>query len=123
MAGQRRLEVEQIGGVTVVRWDEFPHWPADGDELFKLAERGDRRKVLVNFGKVDALASIVLAKLMMLNKKLQASSGSLLVCGVSPRVREVFEITRLNEFFDFHPTEEDALQAFAAPVGEPEASV
>jgi len=123
MAGQRRLEVEQIGGVTVVRWDEHPQWPTDGDELFKLAESGHRHKVLVNFGKVDALASIVLAKLMMLNKKLQASCGGLLVCGVSPRVREVFEITRLNEFFDFHPTEEDALQAFAAPVGEPEASV
>jgi anti-anti-sigma factor len=110
----RQLEMEECGDVVVIRWDEEPQWPADADDMFKLAQASGRGKLLVNFGKVDALASIVLAKLMMVNKKLQGSGGNLLICNVSPRVREVFEITRLNEFFEFHPTEEEALQAFAA---------
>ena len=114
MVGQlRTLETEEIGDVTVIRWDDQPQWPADGDRLFQLPEAPSGRRVLVNFGKVDALASIVLAKLMMVNKKLQNAGGSLAVCNVSPRVREVFEITRLNEFFEFHPSEEDALQVLA----------
>lgn len=119
----RNLEIEELGDVTVIRWDDEPLWPADADRLFTDAEASGRRKLIINFGKVDALASIVLAKLMMVNKKLQASGGSLLVSNISPRVREVFEITRLNEFFDFHPTEEEALQAFAAAGGRRQARV
>ncbi|MBV9122732.1 MAG: STAS domain-containing protein [Planctomycetes bacterium] len=111
---QRQFQVEEIGDVTVVRWDEQPHWPDSGDQLFKLVDEAGRRKLVLNFGNAESLSSTVLAKLMMLNKKLQTVGGVLILCNLSPHVREVFEVTRVNEFFGFHPGEAEALQALAA---------
>ena len=118
---QSSLEIEDIGDVTVVRWDEQPQWPTlAGDHLFRLAEGSRQRKLLVNFARVDSLASMVLAKLMTLNKKVKARGGVLALCNVSPRIREVFEITRVNEFFQFYDGEKEALQVLAnIRLGEP----
>lgn len=116
-----RLEIEELGNVTVARWDDQPHWPPEGDRLFKVAEDSGPRKVLVNFANVDVVASMVLAKLLTLNKKLQRTGGSLALCGVSPRVQEVFDITRVSELFEFHPSEQEALQALAAGPSSAEA--
>src|ERR1700693_690726 len=107
---KRRIEIAEVGDVTVVRWDDQPHWPL-GDQLATLGADAGRRKLVRNFANVDSLSSIVLAKLMTLNKKLQALGGRLTLCNVSPQVRQVFEITRVSEFFGLYPGEQDALQA------------
>lgn len=110
----RRLEIQDIQGVTVARWDDQPHWPEDGNQLLKLAEDSGPHKILVNFANVDSLQSMVIAKLLSLQKKLQMRGGSLTLCHVSPRVREVFDITRVSELLQFHPTEQEALQTLAS---------
>ncbi len=62
MAAHRRLEVSEVGDVTVVRFvdrkilDEASIQEL-GQELFMLVETEKRKKLLLNFAKVDFLSA------------------------------------------------------------------
>src|SRR5262245_6376121 len=114
---RRRLEVEDIGDVTVVNFvdrnilDE-QSIQVIGDQLFSLVDESGRRKLLLNFANVEYLSSAALGKLITLNKKLNAVGGQLILCNIEPQIYEVFEITKLDKFFRIHKEEQAALQAF-----------
>jgi anti-sigma B factor antagonist len=114
---RRRLEVEDIGDVTVVNFvdrrilDE-QNIQIIGEQLFSLVDEVGRRKILLNFGNVEFLSSAALGKLIALHKKLQAVGGRLILCNIDPEIYEVFEITRLDRFFNIQKEEQAALQAF-----------
>ena len=114
---RRRLEVEDIGDVTVVNFvdrkilDE-QNIQIIGEQLFGLVDQEGRRKLLLNFGNVEYLSSAALDKLITLNKKLQQAGGRLILCNIDPQIYEVFEITKLNKLFNIHSEEQAALQAF-----------
>ena len=114
---RRRLEVEDIGDVTVVNFvdrrilDE-QNIQIIGEQLFSLVDEVGRRKILLNFGNVEFLSSAALGKLIALHKKLQAVGGRLILCNIDPEIYEVFEITRLDKFFNIQKEEQAALQAF-----------
>lgn len=114
---RRRLEVEQIGDVTVVNFidrkilDE-QNIQIIGEQLFGLVDEEGCRKLLLNFGNVEFLSSAALGKLITLNKKLQAAKGRLILCNIDPQIHEVFEITKLDKFFNIQKEEQTALQAF-----------
>ena len=114
---RRRLEVEDIGDVTVVNFvdrkilDE-QNIQAIGEQLFSLVEQEGIKKMLLNFGNVEYLSSAALGKLITLNKKLQQAGGKLILCNIDPQIHEVFEITKLDKFFKIMKEEQAALQAF-----------
>ena len=114
---RRRLEVEDIGDVTVVNFTDRKildeqNIQAIGEQLFSLVDEAGRRKILLNFGNVEYLSSAALAKLITLNKKLQQVGGRLILCNIDPQIYEVFEITKLNKLFNIQAEEQAALQAF-----------
>ena len=114
---RRRLEVEDIGDVTVINFvdrkilDE-QNIQVIGEQLFSLVDQDARRKLLLNFGNVEYLSSAALGKLITLNKKLQAVGGRLILCNIDPQIYEVFEITKLDKFFNIQKEEQGALQSF-----------
>ena len=114
---RRRLEVEDIGDVTVINFvdrkilDE-QNIQIIGEQLFSLVEQENRRKLLLNFGNVEYLSSADLGKLITLNKKLQGVGGRLILCNIDPQIYEVFEITKLDKFFNIQKEEQAALQSF-----------
>ena len=114
---RRRLEVEDIGDVTVINFvdrkilDE-QNIQVIGEQLFGLVDQDGRRKLLLNFGNVEYLSSAALGKLITLNKKLQGVGGRLILCNIDPQIYEVFEITKLDKFFNIQKEEQAALQAF-----------
>ena len=116
-ARRRRLEVEEIGDVTVVNFvdrkilDE-QNIQIIGEQLFSLVDEEGWRKILLNFGNVEYLSSAALGKLITLNKKLQAVGGRLILCNIDPQIHEVFEITKLDKFFKIRKDEQSALQEF-----------
>src|SRR5437762_13516454 len=114
---RRRLEVEDIGDVTVVNFTDRKILDEQniqiiGEQLFSLVDELGRRKILLNFGNVEYLSSAALGKLITLNKKLQAANGRLVLCNIDPQIYEVFEITKLNKLFNIQKEEQAALQAF-----------
>jgi anti-sigma B factor antagonist len=114
---RRRLEVEDIGDVTVINFvdkkilDE-QNIQIIGEQLFGLVDQEGRRKLLLNFGNVEYLSSAALGKLITLNKKLQGAGGRLILCNIDPQIYEVFEITKLDRFFNIQKEEQAALQSF-----------
>ena len=114
---RRRLELEDIDDVTVVNFTDRKildeqNIQAIGEQLFSLVDELGRRKILLNFSNVEYLSSAALAKLIILNKKVQEVDGRLILCNIDPQIYEVFEITKLNKLFNIHSEEQAALQAF-----------
>ena len=114
---RRRLEVEDIGDVTVVNFvdkrilDE-QNIQVIGEQLFGLVDTEGRKKVLLNFSNVEFLSSAALGKLITLHKKLQGAGGKLILCNIHQDIFEVFEITKLDKFFTIHKDEQKGLQGF-----------
>ena len=117
MAVNQRLEVTEVGDVTVVKFadrkilDEA-HIHDLGQELFALVEQEQRLKILLNFVNVEFLSSAALGKLITLNKKRKAAGAVLKLSNIRPEIYEVFAITKLNKLFDIEEDEADALAAF-----------
>jgi len=114
---RRRLEVEDIGDVTVVSFTDKKILDEQniqiiGEQLFSLVDELGRRKLLLNFGNVEYLSSAALGKFITLNKKVNAAGGKLVLCNIDPTIYEVFEITRLNRLFNIQKEEQAALQSF-----------
>src|SRR4029079_10855810 len=92
---RRRLEVEDIGDVTVVNFTDRKildeqNIQVIGEQLFSLVDEAGRRKTRLNSGNVESLASASLGMLIPLNKKLQAAGGRLILCNIDPQIYEVF---------------------------------
>src|SRR5580698_1940584 len=97
---RRRLEVEDIGDITVVNFVDKKilhdqNIKVIGEQLFSLVDELGRRKVLLNFKNVEFLSSAALGKLITMNRKLQSAGGKLVLCEIDPQIYEVFEITKL----------------------------
>lgn len=117
MAGYRRLDVNEVGDVTVVRFRdqkiiEDINIQELGQELFRLVEEDHREKILLNFSSVDFLSSAALGKLITLDKKVKAHGGVMKLSNIRPEIYEVFAITKLNRVFDIKDDEADALAEF-----------
>jgi len=102
---RRRLEVEDIGDVTVVKFLDRRILDQDnvaaiGKQLFGLVEDLGRRKLLLNLANVEYLSSAALGKLIRLNKKLRAAGGRLVVCNIRAEVYDVLETTKMHHVFD-----------------------
>lgn len=121
MPVHRRVEVSEIGEVTVVRFVDrkildTANIEELGEELFSLVENDDRKSLLLNFSRVEFLSSAALNKLILLDRTVKKHKGSLKFCCLRPEIQEVFVITRLNQVFDIHREESDALAEFG-PTG------
>ena len=114
---RRRLEVEDIGEVTVVNFTDKKILDEQniqmiGDDLFRLVDELGRRKVLLNFGNVEFMSSAALGKLITLHRKLQAVQGKLVLCNIAKSIMEIFEITKLDKILTITPDEQSGLQSF-----------
>jgi len=117
MSGYRHLDVAQVGNITVVRFRdrkiiEDINIQEIGQELTRLVEVDNHSKLLLNFASVEFLSSAALGKLITLDKKLKAHSGTLKLSNIRPEIYEVFAITKLNRLFDIKNDETEALVAF-----------
>ena len=117
MAEYRRLDLNEVGDVTVVRFRdqkiiEDINIQELGQELSRLIEVDHRDKLLLNFTSVDFLSSAALGKLITLDKKMKSHGGVLKLSNIRPEIYEVFAITKLNRLFDIKDDEADALATF-----------
>src|SRR5712691_3379233 len=114
---RRRLEVEDIGDVTVVNFTDKKildeqNIQVIGEQLFSLVDELGRKKILLNFGNVEYLSSAALGRFITLNKKVNQAGGKLILCNIDAQIYEVFEITKLHKVFNIQKDEQSALQAF-----------
>ncbi len=117
MAAGRRIDVEEVGDVTIATFVDKKILDENniqqiGSQLFALVEEDGRKRVILDFSSVEYLSSAALGKLITMDKKVKASSGKLRLCSIRKDIYEVFAITKLNKLFDIKDTQEEALQGF-----------
>lgn len=117
MAGKRRIVVNDVGEVSVVRFldrkiVDSANIEELGEELFSLVEKEKKSFVLLNFEGVEFLSSAALNKLILLDKKVKTAGGKLRFCCLRAEIMEVFSITRLDRVFKIKKTEADGLGEF-----------
>ena len=59
--------------------------------------------LILDFTNVKFLSSAVLGLLIRVSKKIYEQDGQLRLCDISPRIYEIFKITRLTKIFDILP--------------------
>jgi anti-sigma B factor antagonist len=115
---RRRLEVEDIGDVTFVRFTDSKildeaNVQVIGDQLFSLVDNHGRKNLLLDFSRVEYMTSAFLGKLVTLNKKVQQAGGRLALCNIAHKeIFDIFVITGLKRLFNIYRDEQEALQSF-----------
>lgn len=61
--------------------------------------------LLLDFEVIDYLASAALTELIKINDVVVAGGGSFRLCGLSPNIEKVFEITNFAKVFEISPGE------------------
>jgi anti-sigma B factor antagonist len=113
----QRIDVSRTGDVSVVRFrdrkilDEAAIQQL-GVELFALVEVDNRKTIVLDFEGVEFLSSAALGKLITFDRKVKTSQGRLKMCGITPSILEVFQVTKLNKVFDIRADTAEAISAF-----------
>jgi anti-sigma B factor antagonist len=72
--------------------------------------------IVLDLSGVDFVDSLGLGVIVSALKRARSHGGELVVAGTVPRVRELFELTRLDEIIELHPDSAAALAAHAVEV-------
>jgi anti-sigma B factor antagonist len=84
-----------------------------GQQLYKLVDEQDKRKIVLDFEKVQYLSSQAIGIVLTMNKKLGSLANSKLVlCGVGPKLMDLLKITRLDRLLTIKPTQKEAVKVF-----------
>ena len=112
------LTADEVGDVTCIRLKKYHLQEHEvhqlADEVVGLID-GGCRKLVFTLGpeSLHCLYSVFLAKLVMFQRVLRERDGGMKLSDVPPEVFAVFEACRLHELFEFAPTREAAVAAFA----------
>lgn len=112
----RLLAVERIGDVTVAAitirkvLDE-QMTEAIGGQLLGLVKDADTARLVLDLSAVEFLTSVMFGKIIALHRRTEALGGGLSVCGLQPRVQEIFDLLRLPLILHIYGTRQEALQA------------
>jgi anti-sigma B factor antagonist len=115
-----RISVQYVEDATIVTFvDEKILEEMDIQALqasiMSVVEEVERINLILNFSNVQFLSSAVLGLLMRISKKVYERGGQLKLCNISPRIYEIFKITRLNQIFDIHEDVDRAIESLLGP--------
>ena len=113
--GQRKMNilVEKHGGKIVLSLKEEridAHNSGELKDLFlKVLEEEAGRDLVIDLDQVQFIDSSGLGALLSGLKNAELRSSGFILAGLQPRVRSMFELTRLHRVFDIYPKLEEAL--------------
>lgn len=73
---------------------------------------GKTKRIVIDLQKVDMITSAGIRVLVMTGKRL-SGDGSLLLCGLSPQVKSVFDIAGLGNYFGIKPSVAEAVASLS----------
>jgi anti-sigma B factor antagonist len=116
-ARDKLLKVRSVSGATVARLLVFsilqePEMKRLVDQLNALCAGDGPTRLVLDLSRLCQMSSGLLSKLVSLHLRLEKSGGRLALCGISPDIWEVFEITQLADRFHVYETPAEALASF-----------
>ncbi len=81
------------------------------EEAVRTAIEDSDRAVIMDFEKLVYISSAGLRAILLTAKSLQNRDAKLLLCSLSDRIREVFEISGFDKILPIHPSKAEALDS------------
>lgn len=111
------LEIEQIGDVALVTFTSRSILDPQaatviGRQLKVLVQDQGSKRVILDFGNVERLTTLVVGQVAALHQTIKAAGGRLAVCGIQADVFGIFQILRLHKILHIYKDEQEALQSF-----------
>ena len=102
-----RIGVEYAENATIVTFTderilEEKDIRALQESIMSVIEQAGRINLILDFCNVRFLSSAVLGLLIRISKKVYERDGQLRLCGINPKIYEIFRITRLTKIFDIY---------------------
>jgi anti-sigma B factor antagonist len=118
MATTPRIQVSETNGVKVVRFVD--HQLFDERTVREVADQiaaalpndGSPIRLVVDFSDVSLVSSTLLSKLILLQRRVEASRGKLRLCEMSPVIQQVFRTSNLDRLFSIDRDQRTALDTF-----------
>jgi len=114
-----RISVEYAESATIVTFTsekilEEKDIRALQESIMLVIEQAERINMILDFCNVRFLSSAVLGLLIRISKRIYERDGQLRLCGIDPKIYEIFRITRLTKIFDIHEDIESATESLSA---------
>lgn len=79
------------------------------ESIMSVIEQSERINLILDFRNVRFLSSAVLGLLIRISKKVYEGDGQLKLCGINPKIYEIFKITRLTRIFEIYKDVKEAV--------------
>lgn len=97
--------------VIFVTLPKQPHMSHELESINEIASNSDGHDVVIDFSKVKILTSASVCSLMILRQLQSGLERHLVLCSVSPEVRNIFTLTGLEGLFEFANDKFGALES------------
>ena len=78
--------------------------------LYKIIDDEDKRKIVMDFEKVQYLSSQAIGIVLAMHKKLNSLADSkLILCAVGPKLMDLIKLTRLDRLLIIKATQKEAV--------------
>ena len=110
-----KISVEYAGQATIIAFTEEKileekDIQALEKSIMGVIEQTGGLNLVLDFSNVKFLSSAVLGLLIKLSKRIYEQDGQLRLCGINPKIYEIFRITRLTKIFDIYKDIESATE-------------
>ncbi len=108
------VETREGAGVTIVSCTGRIVFGEESGGLRESLKRvlSKARKVVINLSGVTYIDSGGLGTLVGVYSTARGSGADIKLCGITPRVQDVMQVTKLVTVFEVYDTEQEALDAF-----------
>ena len=104
--------IEEYDKYSVIRLDGQFVGGEETDKLFEASQsvlKTEHKNLLLDFKDVIYFSSIVIGKLIRLNRDFSENEGKLFICNINSTLKEVFRITKVSTFITIKDTIDEAI--------------
>lgn len=105
-------KIEKQGEIAILNLTLDSILWEDSDQLNEaftsLLQEGNN-KIILDLTNTRYISSLIIASFVVMLKRTKEKGGSLIICGPTGKVREIFSITNLDKVFDITATREEAI--------------
>jgi anti-sigma B factor antagonist len=118
MSATTRIQVNDSEGIKVVRFQD--HQLFDERTVREIADQiaealpndGSPIRLVVDFSEVSLISSTFLSKLILLQRRIDATRGKLRLCEMTPIIQQVFRTSNLDRLFKIDRDQRTAIDSF-----------
>jgi len=105
-----RIHQEGDASVVEVHGEVDMHSSPELHQFLREVCEGQPAKLVVDLSRVEYMDSSGIGTLVEIFRRVKGFEGQMMLVALQPRVRGVFEITKLDKFFTIHDSVAEALQ-------------